>query len=115
MRDDITQLKAKLQSQQQNPQARQYTPNPPAYRPYPWQVGNITPTLTAQAQGQPTQQAVGQSNTNFVPVQQYQIPMFQPQPTTPSYQQPPVTPGPNPFAGSPFSDKFRIIRATRPT
>lgn len=100
MRDDIAQLKARLQSQQQVQQTRPYLPSPPAYRPFLCQAGSIPLIPTTSGQPQTSQQATGQPGMNLVPPQQYQVPAYLPQPAVPSYQQPPVTPGPNPFAGA---------------
>lgn len=77
MRKDIAQLKARLQPQQQVPPTRTYHTNPPAYRPYPRQVSNVTTIPATQAPAVSMQQPASQTPSNFVPTMQYQIPAYQ--------------------------------------
>ncbi|KAG1806375.1 uncharacterized protein HD556DRAFT_1436345 [Suillus plorans] len=88
MREDIAQLKARLQPQQQAPSTRPYSTNPPAYRPYPHPFSNATTIPLMQAPAMTVQQPASQSQPNLVSMIPYQVPMYQPQP---------ITPGQNPF------------------
>ncbi|KAG2129030.1 hypothetical protein DEU56DRAFT_915345 [Suillus clintonianus] len=89
MREDIAQLKARLQPQQQAPQTRSYPSNPPAYRPYPRPPNNPATMPSAPAPAMSLHQQVNQGQPNFAPSMPYQAPSYQPQPSTP---------GQNPFA-----------------